>query len=159
MFARPLRSLPPANSADLSGSRHLPRRTDAAIAQPPPCNRTQLIPSAVIEYRDYIQLKRVMQNTHSTPAKNATRRERIEKLKESLAMLRRTVIVGGSVAVVGAAAAARLLQSRSGADYQATVQAQRRGLADHPDVAELVRFATLAANSHNTQPWLFRQAE
>lgn len=41
-------------------------------------------------------------------------------------------------------------------DYDAILAAQLRPLPPEPDALELVRYATLAANSHNTQPWRFR---
>jgi hypothetical protein len=40
--------------------------------------------------------------------------------------------------------------------YQAFVEEQRRALPPEAGLAELVRMGTLAANGHNTQPWLFR---
>lgn len=40
--------------------------------------------------------------------------------------------------------------------YLDEVARQRRLLSDNPDLQELVRMATLAANGHNTQPWRFR---
>lgn len=40
--------------------------------------------------------------------------------------------------------------------YQDEVDRQRQLLASNPGLEELVRMATLAANSHNTQPWVFR---
>ena len=43
--------------------------------------------------------------------------------------------------------------------YRAEAASLRRPLATEPDLAELVRFATLAPNSHNTQPWQFRLQE
>ena len=39
--------------------------------------------------------------------------------------------------------------------YDAAVTASRAPLRAVPRDRELVRFATLAANSHNTQPWIF----
>jgi len=39
--------------------------------------------------------------------------------------------------------------------YDGTVAASRAPLQAAPRDRELVRFATLAANSHNTQPWIF----
>ena len=39
--------------------------------------------------------------------------------------------------------------------YEAAVHASRAALRAAPRDRELVRFATLAANSHNTQPWTF----
>ena len=40
--------------------------------------------------------------------------------------------------------------------YDDAVRAARAGLPTQPDLRDLVRFATLASNSHNTQPWRFR---
>jgi hypothetical protein len=44
----------------------------------------------------------------------------------------------------------------SSGGYDRLLDEQMRPLADDPDTVELVRFATLAANSHNTQAWRFR---
>ena len=41
-------------------------------------------------------------------------------------------------------------------DYNASVAETRSVLKDVPETRDLVRYATLAANSHNTQPWRFR---
>lgn len=43
--------------------------------------------------------------------------------------------------------------------YTQSANAAREDLPDEPDPRDFVRFATLAANSHNTQPWKFRIAE
>jgi hypothetical protein len=43
----------------------------------------------------------------------------------------------------------------SAMSYGEAVQASRTPLRSTPRDRELVRFATLAANSHNTQPWIF----
>jgi nitroreductase len=40
--------------------------------------------------------------------------------------------------------------------YDDAVRAQRAPLAESPEPRELVRYATLAASGHNTQPWRFR---
>ena len=40
--------------------------------------------------------------------------------------------------------------------YREFVDAQRRLPPPDADMTELVRMATLAANGHNTQPWMFR---
>jgi nitroreductase len=42
------------------------------------------------------------------------------------------------------------------ADYTASVAATRDVLKDAPETRDLIRYATLAANSHNTQPWRFK---
>lgn len=61
--------------------------------------------------------------------------------------------------IVGSAAvfAATSLGGCAGGDpgYDEIRLATRRPLTDDPDSRELVRYATLAANGHNTQPWLF----
>jgi hypothetical protein len=43
-------------------------------------------------------------------------------------------------------------------DYNAAMAALRAPLPATPHAADLIRFATLAANSHNTQAWQFRVA-
>jgi hypothetical protein len=43
--------------------------------------------------------------------------------------------------------------------YRAEADRLRRPLATEPDLHDLVRFATLAPNGHNTQPWQFRLQE
>ncbi len=44
-------------------------------------------------------------------------------------------------------------------DYEIAVAKSREALANDPGLRDLVRFATLAANSHNTQPWKFALAD
>jgi hypothetical protein len=67
-------------------------------------------------------------------------------------------MIGTGLSVTGAGAS---YLSWPGADpaYRAAVDENRKSVraasSTMPDVPELVRFATLAANSHNTQPWLF----
>jgi hypothetical protein len=41
-------------------------------------------------------------------------------------------------------------------EYDASVAVTRTVLKQAPETRDLIRYATLAANSHNTQPWLFR---
>lgn len=68
---------------------------------------------------------------------------------------RRTVIVGGVATVaIGGGIAASLSGTGSLADYNQAMREQRARLGG--GTRELVRFAMLAANSHNTQPWRFR---
>lgn len=43
--------------------------------------------------------------------------------------------------------------------YSLAASAVRESLPQNPGLRDLVRFASLAANSHNTQPWKFRLAE
>jgi nitroreductase len=44
----------------------------------------------------------------------------------------------------------------SPSDYAAGIAPLRRPLGDRPSALDLIRYATLAPNGHNTQPWLFR---
>lgn len=71
-------------------------------------------------------------------------------------MNRRKVLLGGLAAVAagGAAAWAVSRQMGSMAGYDQAVAALRAPMAG-ADLAELIRYATLAANSHNTQAWSF----
>ncbi|WP_339781968.1 Tat pathway signal protein [uncultured Thalassospira sp.] len=41
-------------------------------------------------------------------------------------------------------------------DYNASVAETRALLSEAPGIRDLIRYATLAANSHNTQPWTFK---
>ncbi len=45
------------------------------------------------------------------------------------------------------------------ADYGAAVAELRRTPNTAPETRDLIRYATLAPNGHNTQPWLFRPGE
>ncbi|MFM9935508.1 MAG: Acg family FMN-binding oxidoreductase [Novosphingobium sp.] len=73
-------------------------------------------------------------------------------------MNRRQVLIGaGAAAVIGASAAGlSLVRMGSAADYAQGIAALRMPLADPASLAELVRYAVLAPNGHNTQPWRFR---
>lgn len=67
---------------------------------------------------------------------------------------RRTVIGAGlSVAVAGALGYGFWPRMDG---YREEVARQRLLLSSQPDLRDLVRMATLAANGHNTQPWKFR---
>lgn len=74
-------------------------------------------------------------------------------------LLRRPVsrrfMIGGLAAAGGAAALAGVTYMPT-ADYEAALADQLRPFAAAPDMREMVRAATLAANSHNTQPWKYR---
>jgi hypothetical protein len=73
-------------------------------------------------------------------------------------MNRRQILIGGGTAAVGLTRAAWLGIRGMGSltEYQASVAETRAALRVRPGLAELVRFATLAPNGHNTQPWRFR---
>lgn len=76
-------------------------------------------------------------------------------------MKRRSILIGGGALATAGAAAAYLELRRMGSldEYSASVAATRAALAQNPEVRELIRYATLAANAHNTQPWRFRVGE
>ncbi len=70
---------------------------------------------------------------------------------------RNVAIAGGALALAGAGATyAGLRQMGTMEEYNASVAAMRTALSEHPETLDFIRFATLAPNSHNTQPWRFR---
>ena len=73
-------------------------------------------------------------------------------------MGRRVVLIGGATVVAGGAGAAWLGVRGMGSmdDYDETVAQRRSVLSVQPELADLVRYATLAPNGHNAQPWIFR---
>lgn len=73
---------------------------------------------------------------------------------------RRNLLIGaGAVVVAGAAAVTYEVRQMGSMDsYAAAMSALRAPLPASPTLADLVRFATLAANSHNTHAWRFRLA-
>lgn len=77
-----------------------------------------------------------------------------------MAVHRREVLIGGGAAGLAMAGAtlAGLHGMGSMAEYDAVVGASRRALGKHPGLRDILRFATLAPNGHNTQPWRFRVA-
>jgi nitroreductase len=72
-------------------------------------------------------------------------------------MTRRQLLIGGGVAAAigaGTVYGARVRMGSS-SNYDAATAAMRAPLPDPAQTLDLVRCATLAASSHNTQPWLF----
>jgi hypothetical protein len=65
------------------------------------------------------------------------------------------VVLGGLAATGGFGLGGAWLMSATGG-YDRLVEDQTRPLADDPDSVGLVRYATLAASSHNAQAWQFR---
>ncbi len=64
------------------------------------------------------------------------------------------------MALAGSGAAyAELRQMGSMEAYNATVAATRAVLSERPEMRDFIRYATLAPNGHNTQPWWFRVSE
>ncbi len=71
---------------------------------------------------------------------------------------RRHLLFAAGAATVGLAGAGWSGFRRMGsmANYAADIAPLRAALPADPDPRDLIRFATLAANSHNTQAWQFR---
>jgi nitroreductase len=71
-------------------------------------------------------------------------------------MKRRNLIVGvGALASAGASSIAYRRSTGSMSDYDDYVKSVRAKLVSEPAIQDLIRYATLAANGHNTQPWRF----
>jgi nitroreductase len=73
---------------------------------------------------------------------------------------RRQILIGGGVlALAGAGAVySGMRQMGSMEEYNASVAVSRAALSEHPEMRDFIRYATLAASGHNTQPWRFRAA-
>lgn len=71
---------------------------------------------------------------------------------------RGVLLAGAGIALLGAGAAATVNGMGSSEDYAAAIATQRRPLRGERAVHEAIRFATLAASGHNTQPWRFQIA-
>ena len=71
---------------------------------------------------------------------------------------RRQILTGGgALALVGVGATYFGLQHMGSIEeYNASIAATRASLSQTPEMRDFIRYATLAANSHNTQPWRFR---
>jgi nitroreductase len=76
----------------------------------------------------------------------------------AMAHTRRRIIggIGAAVVTVGGTTAFASRGRAAKAAYDDAVLTMRASLAGRADLRELVRYATLAANGHNTQPWRFR---
>jgi hypothetical protein len=73
-------------------------------------------------------------------------------------LTRRGLLIGGGLAAAGLGGGVWAVRQRMGTmtGYAAAVEAMRKVPAVTPDFRDLIRFAMLAPNSHNTQPWRFR---
>ena len=71
---------------------------------------------------------------------------------------RRTLMISGGAVALGGVGATLVGRRTMGgmADYNAAVDLMRAMITQRPDALELIRYATLAANSHNSQPWRFK---
>ena len=73
---------------------------------------------------------------------------------------RQILIGGGALALAGSYAAyLGIRQMGSMDEYDASVARTRTALSQDPATRDFVRYATLAASGHNTQPWRFRIGE
>ncbi|MEH6689693.1 MAG: Tat pathway signal protein [Pseudorhizobium pelagicum] len=69
----------------------------------------------------------------------------------------RRVVLTGAGGALALGVGASVLSWRTSADaYRRAVEDQRAALSGPADARALVRYATLAASGHNTQPWHFR---
>ncbi len=69
------------------------------------------------------------------------------------------MLFGGSALALAGAAAFSFARTGSMEEYAAAVAAARATLSERPELKDFVRYATLAANGHNTQPWRFHLGE
>ncbi len=70
---------------------------------------------------------------------------------------RQILIGGGALALVGTSLAyLGFRQLGSMEAYSASAAATRATLSQRPEMRDFIRYATLAPNGHNTQPWRFR---
>ena len=76
-------------------------------------------------------------------------------------VVRRQILIGGGALAVAGVGATYfgLRQMGSMEEYNASIAATRASLSQTPEMRDFIRYATLAANSHNTQPWRFRIIE
>lgn len=72
-------------------------------------------------------------------------------------MNRRNVLIGsgGVIALAAGATWFGAVEMERAEDYARATSAMRNGLTAQPDTSEFIRYATLAANGHNSQPWRF----
>ncbi|MGL6044081.1 MAG: Acg family FMN-binding oxidoreductase, partial [Sandaracinobacteroides sp.] len=72
---------------------------------------------------------------------------------------RQLLIAGGGLAAFGVGSALIAVRGTGSiAEAAEAATAIRAPLPSHPEARELIRYATLAPNGHNTQPWRFAAA-
>jgi hypothetical protein len=74
-------------------------------------------------------------------------------------MIDRRELLAGALGLTAGVIPGRRAAADSLTPYEMAVQSNRAPMGVDPGKLELVRFATLAANSHNTQPWKFLVAK
>lgn len=94
----------------------------------------------------------------AAPAPAAGAGGRTPSLKVQFMLKRRNILLGGGLFALagGGAAYAGIRQMGSMEEYKYAVATTRAAMDTTPEAAGIIRYATLAANSHNTQPWRFR---
>ncbi|WP_348769932.1 Acg family FMN-binding oxidoreductase [Pannonibacter phragmitetus] len=80
---------------------------------------------------------------------------------KGVGMRRRDILIGAGGALVLAGGAAAGWRSAVGSmgGFDSYAGGLRAPMPAGPNIADLIRYATLAANGHNTQPWRFRVGE
>jgi hypothetical protein len=70
---------------------------------------------------------------------------------------RRQILIGGGALALAGTGVVYLGFRQMGSieDYTANVAASRAALSQRPEMRDFIRYATLAPNGHNTQPWRF----
>ncbi|GEO84601.1 MULTISPECIES: Acg family FMN-binding oxidoreductase [Alphaproteobacteria] len=71
---------------------------------------------------------------------------------------RRGILIGGAAVLAAGGAGAVLSTKLATERYAEFARRLRKPLTQSAGPSELIRYATLAPNGHNTQPWLFRQS-
>lgn len=76
-------------------------------------------------------------------------------------MKRRDMLIGagGALLLAGGGAVGWRSAVGSMSDFTTYTGSLRAPISADPDIADIIRYATLAANGHNTQPWRFRVEE
>lgn len=76
-------------------------------------------------------------------------------------MRRRDILVGvgGALVLAGGGTAGWRSAVGSMGDFDTYTGSLRIPMPANPDIADIIRYATLAANGHNAQPWQFRVGE
>ncbi len=74
---------------------------------------------------------------------------------------RRQILIGGGALALAGGGATYFGTRQMGSmeEYSASVAATRAALSERPEMQNFIRYATLAASGHNTQPWRFRIGE
>jgi hypothetical protein len=96
-----------------------------------------------------------LRHIRTTPLNCAKPRDRVGWLDWRLNRRNLLMGVGGGLALVAAGSFAGVRAMGSADDYDAAMAQLRRLPAPPPTTRDLLRYATLAPNGHNAQPWRF----